>query len=83
MNKFRDPDHVLSLPYVLSLSHKWDLGKFKHFWQELKYLSYKEVEEVWAFWGVFFFSPLFFLEYAECLMGLGSWPVSSCKSHWV
>lgn len=60
MNNFRDPDQVLSLPYVLSLSHKWDLGKFKHFWQELKYLSDKEVEEVWAFWGVFFFSPPFF-----------------------
>lgn len=59
MNNFRDPDQVLPLPYVLSLSCRWDLGRFKHFWQELKYLCYKGVEEVWAVWGIFFFLSYF------------------------
>lgn len=77
MNNFGDPDQVLSLPYVLSLSHRWDLGQFKHFWQMLKYLCYKEVEGVWIF---FVFGGAFF-KYSECLMGPGSLPVSSSSSH--
>lgn len=82
VNNFRDPDQVLSLPYVLSLSHRWDLGKFKNFWQKLKYLPYKVVT-----WGFFFFVVvvvvLVFLLFVFNLGGCVVWFICFFKVLWM